>query len=35
LPGQLDGELSPIIVLATVVSLYITFALSSDRLIFM
>jgi hypothetical protein len=31
LPGQLDGELSPIIVLATVVSLYITFALSSDK----
>jgi hypothetical protein len=34
LPGQLDVELSPIIVLATVVSLYIPFALSSDRLIF-
>jgi hypothetical protein len=31
LPGQLDGELSPIIVLATVVTLYIPFALSSDR----
>jgi hypothetical protein len=31
LPGQLDCVLSPIIVLAIVVSLYITFALSSDR----
>jgi hypothetical protein len=31
LPGQLDGALSPIIFLATVVSLYIHFALSSDR----
>jgi hypothetical protein len=30
LPGQLDGVLSPLIVLATVVSLYIPFALSSD-----
>jgi hypothetical protein len=29
--GQLDGVLSPLIVLAIVVSLYIPFALSSDR----
>jgi hypothetical protein len=31
LPGQLDSVLSPLIVLATVVSLYVPFALSSDR----
>jgi hypothetical protein len=31
LPRQLDGAMSPIIVLATVVSLYIPFALSFDR----
>jgi hypothetical protein len=31
LPGQLDGALSPIIVLATVAALCISFALSSDR----
>jgi hypothetical protein len=31
LPRQLDGALSSIIILATVVSLYISFAMSSDK----
>jgi hypothetical protein len=31
LPGQLDGALSPIIVLDIIVSLYIPFVLSFDR----